>query len=146
MPKNNFNINGLNDKQVLAAREKYGLNQLSYKKENGFFDALKSLAKEPMLILLLVAAAIYFISGDAGDGFFMVSAIILVSAISLYQDSRSRNALEKLKTFTQPQSKVIRNGEVVEIKSEELVVGDSMVAEEGTALAAESPGAVQADN
>ena len=137
MPKNNFNINGLTDTQVLAARKKYGLNQLSYKKENGFFDALKSLAKEPMLILLLVAAAIYFISGDAGDGIFMVSAIILVSAISLYQDSRSRNALEKLKTFTQPQSKVIRNGEVVAIKSEELVVGDSMVAEEGTAIAAD---------
>ncbi len=137
MPANNFNIQGLNDKEVLAARKKHGANQLSYKKENGFFDALKSLAKEPMLILLLAAAAIYFISGDAGDGIFMLSAIILVSAISLYQDSRSRNALEKLKTFTQPHCKVIRNGEVVEIKSEELVVGDSMMVEEGTFIAAD---------
>ena len=138
MPTNNFNITGLDDKQVLAAREKYGHNQLSYKKENGFFDALKSLAKEPMLILLLVTAAIYFISGDMGDGFFMLSAIIMVSAISLYQDGRSRNALEKLKNFTQPRCKVIRNGEVVEIKSEELVVGDSLMVEEGTSIAADS--------
>ena len=138
MPTNNFNITGLDDKQVLAAREKYGHNQLSYKRENGFFDALKSLAKEPMLILLLVTAAIYFISGDMGDGFFMLSAIIMVSAISLYQVGRSRNALEKLKNFTQPHCKVIRNGEVVEIKSEELVVGDSLMVEEGTSIAADS--------
>ena len=91
-----------------------------------------------MKILQLVVAAIYFISGDMGDGFFMLSAIIMVSAISLYQDGRSRNALEKLKNFTQPRCKVIRNGEVVEIKSEELVVGDSLMVEEGTSIAADS--------
>jgi P-type Ca2+ transporter type 2C len=137
MPANNFNINGLTDEQVIIAREKYGHNTLQYKKENGFLDALKSLVKEPMLILLLVASSIYFISGDSGDGIFMLSAIILVSAISLYQDSRSRNALEKLKNFTQPHCKVIRNGAVVEIKSEELVVGDSLMVEEGTSIAAD---------
>ena len=137
MSVNNFNINGLTDEQVIIARKKYGYNRLQYKKENGLLDALKSLAKEPMLILLLVASSIYFISGDTGDGIFMLSAIILVSAISLYQDSRSRNALEKLKNFTQPHCKVIRNGAVVEIKSEDLVVGDSLMVEEGTSIAAD---------
>ncbi len=137
MPANNFDIQGLDDKQVAEAREKYGYNRLNYKKENGFFDALKSLVKEPMVILLLAASAIYFVSGKVGDGAFMASAIVLVSAISLYQDSRSRNALEKLKNFTQANSKVIRKGEVVEIKSEELVVGDSLMVEEGTSVAAD---------
>ena len=138
MSENNFNIKGLTDAEVLLARKKYGLNILLYKKENGFLDALKSLAKEPMLILLLLASSIYFITGDIGDGLFMVSAIILVSAISLYQDSRSRNALEKLKNFTQPHCKVIRNGIIVEIKSDELVVGDSLMVEEGTAISADA--------
>ena len=137
MSTSNFNINGLSDADVLSAREKYGTNTLTYKKENGFLDALKSLAKEPMLILLLVASSIYFITGDTGDGIFMVSAIVLVSAISLYQDSRSRNALQKLKNFTQPHCKVIRNGEVLEIKSDELVVGDSLMVEEGTSISAD---------
>ncbi len=137
MAANNFNINGLTDEQVIIARGKYGFNKLQYKKENGFLDALKSLAKEPMLILLLVASSIYFISGDSGDGIFMLSAILLVSAISLYQDSRSRNALEKLKGFTQPHCKVIRNGAVLEIKSEDIVVGDSLMVEEGTSIAAD---------
>lgn len=137
MSASNFNITGLTNGQVLIAREQYGSNTLDYKKENGFSDALKSLAKEPMVALLLVASIIYFISGDTGDGIFLASAIVLVAAISLYQDSRSRNALEKLKNFTQPCCKVIRNGEVVEIKSEDLVIGDSLMIEEGTSIAAD---------
>lgn len=137
MPANNFNINGLTQQQVNEARLNYGQNKLEYKKETIFIDAVKSLAKEPMIILLLVASVIYFISGNIGDGIFLSSAIILVSTISLYQDSRSRNALEKLKNFTQPKCKVIREGKIEEIKTEELVVGDSLMVEEGTAIAAD---------
>lgn len=144
MPTNNSNFSGLTDAQVFEAREKYGNNQLNYKKENTFLDALKSLAKEPMLLLLLVAASVYFISGKVGDGIFMVSAIVLVSAISLYQDSRSRNALDKLKSLNQPNCKVIRNGAVEEIKIEELVIGDSLMVEEGTLIAAD--GVIQQAN
>ncbi len=137
MPANNFNIKGLTNSEVIKARESFGTNALDYKKENGFIDAVKSLAKEPMVALLLVASVIYFISGKTGDGIFLASAIVLVATISLYQDSRSRNALEKLKNFTQPYCKVIRNGEVVEILSEELVVGDFLMIEEGTSIAAD---------
>ena len=137
MSIDSFNIKGLTDKQVLASRVQHGSNQLDFKKENGLVDALKSLAKEPMVLLLLVASLIYFISGDIGDGLFLAVAIVLVASISLYQDSRSRNALEKLKNFTQPNCKVIRNGKVVGIKTEELVVGDSLMVEEGTTIAAD---------
>ncbi len=118
MSTNTFDINGLSQQEVLAAREKFGSNSLDYKKENGFLKAAKSLVKEPMVILLLFASIIYFISGDFGDGIFLSSAIVLVATISFYQDSRSRNALEKLKNFTQPTCKVIRDGEIVEISSE----------------------------
>lgn len=137
MAANHFNIQGLTDEQVLASREKHGYNRLAFKRENEFLDAAKSLAKEPMIILLFVASSIYFLSGNIGDGVFLVSAIVLVAAISLYQDSRSRNALEKLKDFTQPMCKVIRSNRVVEIKSEELVVGDRLVMEEGNFIAAD---------
>ena len=137
MPANNFNIKGLTNEQVILAREKFGQNSLNYKKENSILDVIKNLAKEPMIILLLAAALIYFISGKTGDGIFLSSAIIIVSAISLFQDSRSRNALEKLKDLTQPNCKVIRNGKTEEIKSEDLVVGDSLIVEEGTLITAD---------
>ncbi|MBL0742689.1 cation-translocating P-type ATPase [Chryseolinea sp. Jin1] len=137
MSANNFNIQGLSANQVQEARARHGYNRLTFEKENGFLDALKSLAKEPMVILLLAASSIYFASGAVGDGIFLASAIVLVSAISLYQDSRSRNALAKLKDFTQPLCKVIRDGQTLEIKGEELVVGDSLVVDEGTLIAAD---------
>ncbi len=137
MYSTNFNQSGLTNEQVLQARAKHGDNQLNYKKENGFLDAVKSIAKEPMVLLLLVASIIYFVSGKTGDGIFLSSAIILVSAISLYQDSRSRNALEKLKSFTQAKCKVIRNNETIEINSEDLVIGDYLIVEEGTFIAAD---------
>ncbi|MGZ5284599.1 MAG: HAD-IC family P-type ATPase, partial [Kaistella sp.] len=137
MPENHFNIKGLTGDEVLLARKKFGENSLQYKQENTFIDALKSLAKEPMIILLLVASLIYFVSGLTSDGLFLVSAIVVVSLISLYQDSRSRNALQKLKQFTQPSCKVIRDGVTVEINSEDLVVGDSLIIEEGTLIVAD---------
>jgi Ca2+-transporting ATPase len=133
----NYNTQGLTDDQVLAARKQFGLNQLKYKKQNRFLEAVVGLIKEPMIILLLVTSSIYFISGKIGDGIFLASAIILVSLISLYQDSKSRNALDKLKDFTKPTCKVIRNGTAIQIKSEEVVVGDSIVLEEGILIGAD---------
>lgn len=90
-----------------------------------------------MVILLMVASVIYLISGKSGDAIFLASAVVLVSVISLYQDSRSRNALEKLKTYSQPHCKVIRDGKIEEIKSEEIVIGDSLMIEEGTSITAD---------
>lgn len=137
MPKNQFNIKGLDSEQVNLSREKFGRNKLDYKKENTFLDVLLRIVKEPMTILLMVASSIYFISGETGNGIFMVVAILFITSISLYQDSRSKNALEKLKDLSQPHCKVIRNGTLEEIKSEELVVGDFLLVEEGTLITAD---------
>jgi Ca2+-transporting ATPase len=138
MPINQFNIKGLDNEQVNLSREKFGPNKLDYKKENTFLDVLLRIVKEPMTILLLVASIIYFISGETGNGIFMVVAILFIASISLYQDSRSKNALEKLKDLSQPHCKVIRNGILIEIKSEELVVGDFLLIEEGTSITADA--------
>jgi P-type Ca2+ transporter type 2C len=86
---------------------------------------------------LLVAASIYFVMGDSGDALFLSFAIILVSFISLYQNTRSRNALKNLKTLTQPHCKVIRQGQNIEITSAELVLGDFLIIEEGTSVVAD---------
>ncbi|TCD01536.1 cation-translocating P-type ATPase [Pedobacter psychroterrae] len=137
MAINNFNILGLSDAEVNTSRSKYGSNKLSFKKESGFIVALLGLLKEPMVILLLVTSSIYFISGKSGDAIFLALAILVVAGISLYQDSRSRNALEKLKNISQPECKVVRNGKVLDVKSSDLVVGDSLMVEEGTSVTAD---------
>ncbi len=137
MAPTNDEIKGLTDQEVIHARKQYGANVQKMKGRGGFLKMVKDVVQEPMLILLVIASAIYFVTGNISDGFFMVSAIVLVSAISIYQDYRSSSALVALKLLTQPRSKVIRNGETVEIDTEQIVTGDMMLVEEGTAIPAD---------
>lgn len=128
---------GLSAEEAAASGAQYGYNRLPGKKEWPLLRAMRDLVKEPMVILLLVAAAIYFISGETGDGLFMVAAIILVSAISLYQESRSRSALAALHALSAPGCKLIRGGEVREYPAEAIVIGDVVISEEGTVIPAD---------
>jgi Ca2+-transporting ATPase len=137
MEKSNQNLQGLSNEEVNLSRKKNGANSLEHQDKNHFLASLIEMVKEPMFLLLLTATSIYFITGDYGDGIFMAVAIILVSTISLYQESRSRNAVELLKKLSQPKSKVIRNGEIIEIPSEEIVLGDLIQTEEGTFIPAD---------
>ena len=136
LPEDKDPIQGLTQAEVLEARAKYGRNEGVQEKKN-FLSIVKDIFKEPMVLLLLVAALIYFISGETGDGIFMTFAIILVTGISLYQESRSRHALEALKSLTAPTCRVIREGKRIEIKREEMVVGDYMIIAEGSAVPAD---------
>lgn len=133
----NFDIQGLSELEVLASQKKFGANILESKKRNPILAAIVALLKEPMVILLLVAAALYFFTGNTGDGIFLAVAIVLVGAISLYQDAKTHSAIEKLKQLSQPKCKVIRNSKVVEIKSEEVVVGDFLMVDEGSTIVAD---------
>ena len=137
MTQPNHLLQGLSTQDVIQSRKKNGFNSLEHQDKNLFLVSLIETVKEPMFLLLLLAASIYFITGKYGDGIFMASAIILVSTISLYQESKSRNAIELLKKLSQPKSKVIRNGEIIEIPSEEIVLGDFIQIEEGTFIPAD---------
>ena len=130
-------LKGLTDEEVLLSRNKFGTNIIVNQEKNQFLKSLFEMVIEPMFLLLLTATSIYFITGDYGNGIFMSAAIVLVSAISLYQESKSRTAIEALKKLSQPKSKVIRNGEIVEIPSEEIVIDDLIQTEEGTYIPAD---------
>ena len=131
-------ISGLSNEEVTSSRTKNGTNSLEHQEKNHFLMSLLEMVKEPMFLLLVAAASIYYISGDYGDGIFMTVAIFLVAAISLFQEARSRNAIDALKKLSQPKSKVIRNSEVIEIPSEEIVLGDFIQIEEGTFIPADA--------
>lgn len=130
-------LKGLSNEEVIQSREKNGYNSLEHQDKNNFLKSLIEMVKEPMFLLLVLATSIYFVTGKYADAIFMTAAIILVSAISLYQESRSRNAIALLKKLSQPKNKVIRNGEIIEIPSEEIVLGDLLQVEEGTFIPAD---------
>lgn len=138
MNKLPIDITGLSAEQVLASRKQYGTNEISGREKSPWLEALIETIKEPMFILLLVASILYFISGQESEGIFMVSAIVLVAAISLYQDSRSRNALASLKNLSQPKTSVVRNKKRQVIPGKEIVTGDVMIIEEGSLVNADA--------
>lgn len=136
MTTSEYGFDGLTEDQVKQARTQFGRNEV-LKKESSFISRLLDLLKEPMLVLLLLAAFLYFISGEYGDAIFMLSAIVLVSGISFYQESRSKNALATLRNLTQPTCQVIRAGKRQEIMREEIVLGDIIIVEEGSSIPAD---------
>lgn len=138
MTESKQHIKGLSDDQALKSKAENGSNTLYHQDKNTFFTSLIEMVKEPMFLLLITATGIYFITGDYGNGIFMAVAILLVSTISLYQESKSRNAIESLKKLSQPESKVIRNSKITEIPSEEIVLGDFIQIEEGTFIPADA--------
>ena len=137
MTPSNTTLQGLSNEEVIQSRQKNGSNSLEHQDKNHFITSLIEMVKEPMFLLLLLATSIYFITGEYSNGIFMLAAVVLVSTISLYQESKSRNAIEELKKLSQPKSKVIRNSEIIEIPSEEIVLGDLIQTEEGTFVPAD---------
>jgi P-type Ca2+ transporter type 2C len=129
-------IKGLSSQQVEEARKLYGTNELNHKRHY-FYEILLDVVKEPMVLLLLLAGLLYFITEQYDDGIFMIAAIVAVIGISVYQDNRSRKAIAALQQLTSPACRVIRDGVVREILRKDLVVGDVMLVEEGSAIPAD---------
>ncbi len=131
------NITGLTDTEVIASRVQFGNNEQVQKQQYKWWLALFDLFKEPMLLLLIAVAIIYFILGENSEAFFMLAAIVAVSGISFYQDNRSRKALQALEKLNEPLSTVLRNGLALQIPTREIVMNDLVIAEEGNTINAD---------
>ena len=137
----NYNIpedlKGLTASEVAASRKKYGYNRLESVKKESWADLLLNILKEPMLILLICVSFIYVLTADYGEALFMFAAIVGVTAISFYQDNRSKKALEELEKLNEPLSKVIRDSKIIDIPTFEIAVGDLCITEEGKLINAD---------
>lgn len=130
-------LKGLTENQVKQSVEKFGYNDLKAKNNNGTWRLLINIIKEPMLILLILISVIYLIVGNYAEAYFMFAAVIFVSGISFYQDSRSHKAMQALEKLNEPLSNVIRDGHIVAIKTHEIAVGDLCITEEGQIINAD---------
>lgn len=90
-----------------------------------------------MTLILIAVSIIYVLVGDLGEAAFMFVAIVAVTGISFYQDSRNQKALQELEKLNEPLSSVIRNGQLVEIPTHEITIGDLCVTEEGKMINAD---------
>lgn len=131
-------IRGLSREEIERSRQQFGRNEFDFRQTNELARMLKQLLGEPMVLLLLAASSLYFISGKTADAIYLSAAILVVAGISVFQHRRSRLALEKLKKYTQPLAKVIREGRHMDIPIADLVVGDYIVVGEGDQVAADA--------
>jgi Ca2+-transporting ATPase len=128
---------GLTNSEVKASRKEFGQNEQIHKQKHKWWLALFDLFKEPMLLLLIAVAIIYFIMEQNSEAYFMLAAIVVVSGISFYQDNRSRIAMEALEKLNEPLSTVVRNGESTRVPTADIVINDLVVAEEGNTINAD---------
>ena len=134
--------NGLSTEEVLLRQEKYGRNQLRESKKKTLLMMFLDQFKDFLVIILIVAAAVSMVVGILeGEGLIdgiIIIAIVLINAfLGVNQEQKANNALAALKKMSSPNAKVIRDGKICEISSEELTVGDIVVLETGDYIAAD---------
>ncbi len=141
--------NGLSGAEAAKRLEQNGKNKLAEgKKESLLHRFLKQLA-EPMTIILIVAAVIsagveIYNGVSSGHWEFpadvvIILAVVLINAIlGVFQESKAEKAIEALQEIAAAQSKVIRDGHLISVRSEDLVVGDIIVLEAGDAVPADA--------
>ena len=90
-----------------------------------------------MFLLLIIAASVYFIVGEYGDGIIMLVFVIAVCFIEFIQETKTDKALEELNKLSSLSVRVIRNKNEKIISSDEIVVGDIVILEEGDKVPAD---------
>ena len=146
LKKTESNANGLTSEEAERRLLQNGRNKLAEgKKDSLIVRFLKQLA-DPMIIILLVAAVVsgvlevmaHGLSLEAFTDSLIILAVVIFNAVlGVYQESKAEKAIEALQEMAAATSKVIRDGKLVHVKSEELVVGDIVVLEAGDAVPAD---------
>jgi Ca2+-transporting ATPase len=143
MAAHNTKETGLDPSEAARRLERYGPNKLEEgKKESLLSKFLKELAN-PMVLILIVAACISgvtaFLSNEPyTDVIVIMTVVILNSVLGVYQENKAEKAIEALQKIAAATSKVIRGGNHITVKSEELVPGDIVVLEAGDAVPADA--------
>jgi P-type Ca2+ transporter type 2C len=131
-------LDGLSEKEVEANRLKYGTNITFTESTSPIWAVIKEVVTEPLFVILVCTALIYFLLGEQSEGIIMLIALCLISIISLFQEHRSRNAVASLKKLSSPHTKVIRGGVTLNIPKEDIVIDDLIIVEEGGTVSADA--------
>ena len=128
---------GLTSAEAAARLQQHGRNALPRGKQVTVYGIFFSQFKNLLVLVLIVAAILSFILGDAEDGFVILVIVILNAILGTYQEFQAEKSLEALSAMQVPTVKVRRDGHLIEISAEETVPGDIVVLGEGDAVPAD---------
>lgn len=129
--------NGLTDAEVKARQEKYGPNVLESKKHTTLLQKFIAQFKDLMIVILMVAALVAMLAGEVSDALIIFLVVILNAVFGVFQEAKAENAIDALQEMTTPYSRVKRNGVVMQVKSDEIVLGDIVLLEAGDIVPAD---------
>ena len=116
---------GLTTNQVNELKEKYGPNKLASKKRKTKLQIFMSQLNDILIYILIVAAILSIVVGKEFSDAIIIAIVILINAtVGMIQESKAEQALDALKQLSTPKAIVKRNGELIEIPSEDVVPGD----------------------
>ncbi len=134
---------GLTSAEAASRLEKNGKNKLKEAKKTSIFRRFLNQLADPMIIVLIIAAVLSGITAvyeneSLADTFIILFVVILNSVLGVLQESKAEKAIEALKEMTSATSKVLRDGFITHVKSEDLVLGDVIILEAGDSVPADA--------
>lgn len=128
---------GLSSEDALKSLSNEGFNELSAEKSRTKLIILSEILKEPMFLLLLIAAILYLILGDLQEGLMLLGFVVVTLSFTFYQEGKTEKAIEALRDLTSPRALVIRDSKQLRIPSREIVIQDIILLNEGDRIPAD---------
>ncbi|MGG0663215.1 cation-translocating P-type ATPase [Viridibacillus arvi] len=128
---------GLSDYEVQKRQEEYGYNELVAGKRTSTIAVFFGQFKDLLVIILMIAAVISYLLGEVGSTIVILIVVILNAILGTVQHVKAEKSLDNLKELTSPVAKVMRDNQIIEIDSEDIVVGDLLYLETGDYVSAD---------
>ncbi|GAB5490955.1 MAG: cation-translocating P-type ATPase [Phototrophicaceae bacterium] len=129
---------GLSDKQVAERLAQYGKNELTEKSATSIWSLVYAQLVEPLVVILLLAAAVSAILGKIPEFIAILAIVILNAILGIFQEYRAEQAIAALKKMSQPRVRVRRNGKELDIDASDLVPGDIILLDAGNVVPADA--------
>jgi Ca2+-transporting ATPase len=130
-------LEGLSPAEAARRLTQQGPNELPTAKARPLWALALEVVREPMFLLLVGAGSIYLLLGDLREASMLLTFVLLVMGITLYQERKTERALVALRDLSSPRALVIRSGERRRIPGREVVNGDLLVLGEGDRVPAD---------
>jgi len=131
-------FSGLDDPEARRRHSSDGPNELPSSKARGPLTIAIEVVREPMFVLLVAAAGLYFLMGELGDALVLLASVLIVIAITIVQERRTERALDALRDLSSPRAFVVRGGQRLRIAGRDVVRGDILLLSEGDRVSADA--------
>ncbi|HJE96097.1 MAG TPA: cation-translocating P-type ATPase [Ligilactobacillus acidipiscis] len=129
---------GLTERQAEDRLQKYGKNELAGEKRTTILQKFINQFKDLMIIILLIATVISLLIGEASDALIIFLVVVLNAAFGVFQESKAENAIDALQEMTTPYTRVRRAGQIQQIQSNNVTLGDIILLEAGDVVPADA--------